>query len=802
MNIAKVIVDVPAGSINQTFDYEIPERFQEMLRPGMRVIVPFGSRKVMGYVVARTGESDFDHLKELIDILDLTPILTPELLDLGKWLAEETISLYITAFQAMLPQVLKANYKKELERLTTESLSEQLEVLFAGRDFISYEELGNAGVSFYQVQKAIQAGDIAVHYQVKSRVTKKHITFLKPAREVYLLEEALQDMSNKAKKQQEILAFFIERPEEIELNYILKKFGTTRAVINALQNKNLLTALKKEVYRNPHDDQAFEKTAALTLTKQQQKALKPVRQHIHEDRHDVFLLHGVTGSGKTEIYLQAIQDVIDKGEEAIVLVPEISLTPQMVRRFKGRFGSNVAVLHSALSHGEKYDEWRRVHRKEVQVVVGARSAVFAPFENLGIIIIDEEHENSYKQEDQPRYHARDVAIHRGENHQCPVILGSATPTLESYARAQKGVYQLTTLNKRTNDKAMPEVNIVDMRDELHAGNRSMFSRSLKDNMEERIKRGEQIVLLLNRRGYSTFVMCRECGHVKECPHCDIALTFHKYNNRLKCHYCSFEEPMPMYCPSCSSDLIRFFGTGTQRIEESLTQLIPEARVLRMDVDTTRRKGAHEKLLTQFANKEADILLGTQMIAKGLDFENVTLVGVLTADSMLNLPDFRSSEKTFQLLTQVSGRAGRHELPGEVIVQTYTPEHYSIEMASHYNFIQFYQHEMKVRKKFQYPPYVFLALITVSHQNHVTAVQTTQKIVKTLRTYVGEDTVILGPSPSPISRVKDRYRWQCMVKYKQEPQLRTLIYKIIRQFDEEMRKDDLQISADMQPYQLM
>ncbi|TFJ94601.1 primosomal protein N' [Lentibacillus salicampi] len=802
MTIAKVIVDVPASSINQTFDYIIPERFQDILQPGMRVIVPFGPRKIMGYVVARVSESSFNRLKEIIDILDLTPILTPELLDLGKWLAEKTLSLYITAFQAMLPQVLKANYKKELERLTDAPLSEKLEIFFAGRDFASYEELENGGVSFYHVQKAIQAGDIAVHYLVKSRVTKKYTTFLKPARDGHLLEEALQDMSNKAKKQQEILAFFIEHPEEIELNSVIKQFETTRSVINALLNKGFLTLLKKEVYRNPYDDDQFEQTNPLELTEQQQAAIEPVKQHIKDNVHDVFLLHGVTGSGKTEIYLQAIQDVIDKGEEAIVLVPEISLTPQMVRRFKGRFGSNVAVMHSALSHGERYDEWRRIHRKEVQVVVGARSAVFAPFENLGIIIIDEEHENSYKQEDSPRYHARDVAIQRGEYHRCPVILGSATPALESYARAQKGVYKLSTLTKRTNEKAMPEVNIVDMRDELHAGNRSMFSRSLKDNIAKRISRGEQVVLLLNRRGYSTFVMCRECGHVQECPHCDIALTFHKHSNQLKCHYCAYEEPMPMDCPSCSSDLIRFFGTGTQRIEEALTQLIPEARVLRMDVDTTRRKGAHEKLLNQFAEKQADILLGTQMIAKGLDFENVTLVGVLTADSMLNLPDFRSSEKTFQLLTQVSGRAGRHDLPGEVIVQTYTPEHYSIELAGHYNFLQFYQQEMQVRKQFQYPPYVYLALITVSHQNHVKAVQSTQKIVKSLWKHVQQDTVILGPTPSPISRIKDRYRYQCMVKYKQEPGLRTLLSKIIRQFDDDVRKDDLQISVDMQPYQLM
>ncbi|MFC4557061.1 primosomal protein N' [Virgibacillus kekensis] len=802
MNIAKVIVDVPASSINQTFDYKIPERFQEILNVGMRVIVPFGPRKIMGFVVGRTDESSFDKLKEISDILDITPVLTDELLGLGKWLADETLSMYITVFQAMLPQVLKAQYRKELVRMTEDSLPEDLENFFAGRDFVVYEEFEAAKISFYQLQKAIQDGDISVNYQVKSKITKKHITVVEPRIEPHSLEEEILDLPKIAKKQKELLAYFIDHPEPIDQKILVQKCNTSKSTIKALVDKGLLVTFKQEVYRNPYDDNAYARTVALELTEQQQEAIAPIKQHIREETHDTFLLHGVTGSGKTEVYLQAIQDVIDNGKEAIVLVPEISLTPQMVRRFKGRFGSNVAVMHSGLSSGEKYDEWRRIHRKEVQVVVGARSAIFAPFEKIGIIIIDEEHENSYKQEDQPRYHARDVAIYRGRNHNCPVILGSATPTLESYARAQKGVYQLATLTKRTNNSEMPDVEIVDMRDELHAGNRSMFSRKLKESIEACISRGEQAVLLLNRRGYSTFVMCRDCGHVKECPHCDIALTYHKNSNRLKCHYCSYEEPMPKICPECNSDLIRFFGTGTQRIEENLTQLIPEARVIRMDVDTTRRKGSHEKLLTQFANKEADILLGTQMIAKGLDFENVTLVGVLTADSMLHLPDFRSSEKTFQLLTQVSGRAGRHELPGEVIVQTYTPDHYSIQLASNYDYTTFFQNEMRTRKAFQYPPYVFLSLITVSHPNHVSAVQATQKIVQLLMKNVGEDTVVLGPTPSPIARMKDRYRYQCMVKYKNEPNLRTLIRKIIRQFDEEVRKNDLLITVDMQPYQLM
>ncbi|GAA0612698.1 primosomal protein N' [Virgibacillus siamensis] len=802
MNIAKVIVDVPASSINQTFDYLIPEKYADILVPGMRVIVPFGPRKIMGFVVGQTSESSFDSLKEIDEVLDLTPVLTRELLDLGKWLAEETLSLYITAFQVMLPQVLKARYKKELERLTDETLSQDLESLFAGRDFVPYEELEDTNLSYSKVQQAIQDGDVTVNYLVKSRVTKKQVTMIKPNRESHLLEEACQELPGNAKKQQQLLQYFIENPYEVEQNILIKKLKTTRSVIKALLDKQLLIASKKEIYRNPYEDSTFEKTEALELTKEQQQAITPIRNSIRQNQHDVFLIHGVTGSGKTEIYLQAIQDVIKQGKEAIVLVPEISLTPQMVKRFKGRFGSNVAVMHSALSSGEKYDEWRRIHRKEVQVVVGARSAIFAPFENIGIIIIDEEHENSYKQEDNPRYHARDVAIHRGEIHQCPVVLGSATPTLESYARAHKGVYKLATLRKRTNEKDMPDVEIVDMRNELHEGNRSMFSRTLIEKMEHRIAKGEQIVLLLNRRGYSTFVMCRDCGHVKECPHCDIALTYHKNSNRLKCHYCSYEEPMPVFCPSCNSDLIRFFGTGTQRIEESLVQLIPEARVIRMDVDTTRGKGAHEKLLNQFVSKQADILLGTQMIAKGLDFANVTLAGVLTADSMLHLPDFRSSEKTFQLLTQVSGRAGRHDLPGEVIIQTYTPEHYSIQLASHYDFVQFYRIEMNTRKTFQYPPYVFLTLITVSHQNHVTVVQTAQRIAQLLQQQVEDGTVILGPTPSPIARMKDRYRYQCMIKYKSEPNLRRTIKKVIRQFDEDMRKNDLQIHVDMQPYQLM
>src|SRR5699024_2288777 len=471
------------------------------------------------------------------------------------------------------------------------------------------------------------------------------------------LVEYEKQLAKNAHRQKQILNYFIEHNQPIEQNKLYKELGISRTNLKPLLEKELITLTQKEIYRNPYD-RDFKKTYKKSLTEEQNNAIKPIHKAIENNKNETFLLHGVTGSGKTEIYLQAIDNVINKGQEAIVLVPEIALTPQMVEQFKGRFGERVAVMHSALSIGEKYDEWLKIRRGEVQVVVGARSAIFAPFKNLGIIIIDEEHEGTYKQEDTPRYHARDVAIERARINNCPVVLGSATPTLESFARAEKSVYTLLTLSKRTNNKPMPNVDVVDMRAELHSGNRTMFSSTLIDKMKLAISKNEQVVLLLNRRGYSNFALCRDCGHVEQCPNCDISLTYHKGHNSLKCHYCSYEMTMPNKCPACTSDLISFFGTGTERVEEALKKLLPTLKIIRMDVDTTRRKGAHERLLNKFSAGEADVLLGTQMIAKGLDFENVTLVGVLAADSMLHLPDFRAAEKTFQLLTQVSGRAGR------------------------------------------------------------------------------------------------------------------------------------------------
>jgi primosomal protein N' (replication factor Y) len=805
MNIAKVIVDVPARQTDRAFDYLIPDDYQDLIQPGVRVIVPFGPRSLQGFVVAVEAVSDISKLKSISQLLDIEPILNQELLQLGKWVTEQTLSYQISSFQAMLPAALKAKYEKELELKKPNQLSfmpDALQSLFKQSSTVQWTDNENQPELMKSIQKEIKNGNIEVNYVVKARGKKKTQKVLFLDVTIDEASKTLDTMSSQAARQKEIMEYFLnQRVQEVPRALLKKELSTTDAPIKALIEKGILIERDIEIYRDPHGDKKFKRTQPLPLTEEQSNAIIPILQSIENNQHQTYLLYGVTGSGKTEVYLQSIEEVLKKGKQAIVLVPEISLTPQMVERFKGRFGSSVAVLHSGLSIGEKYDEWRKIYRKEVNVVVGARSAIFAPFENLGIIIIDEEHESSYKQEENPRYHARDVAIYRGGYHNCPVVLGSATPTLETFARANKGLYKLLPLTKRMHGKGMPEVEIIDMREELREGNRSMFSTLLFEKLQDRIQKGEQTVLFLNRRGYSTFIMCRDCGFVVTCPDCDISLTYHRSQQLVKCHYCGYEEPVVKQCPACQSDHIRFFGTGTQKVEEEIGKLLPEARIIRMDVDTTSRKGSHEKLLTAFGEGKADILLGTQMIAKGLDFPKVTLVGVLTADTMLHLPDFRSSEKTFQLLTQVSGRAGRHELPGEVVIQTYTPDHYSVELASQHNYKDFYLKEMGLRKLYQYPPFFYVTLITISHPEITKVVGVTEKISAYLRSNLSNQTIVLGPAASPIPRIKNRYRYQCMIKYKDEPMLKTCLKDLMDHYQKEMQQD-LQITIDMNPYMIM
>ncbi|MBM7647183.1 primosomal protein N' (replication factor Y) [Bacillus ectoiniformans] len=803
MQVASVIVDVAAMQTDRAFDYLIPEKWTGLIQPGMRVIVPFGPRQIQGFVTELKQASDVKKLKSIVEPMDLLPVLNPELLELADWLTETTLCFKISAYQVMLPAAMKAKYDKVFRlRESSEGIEQETIQLFGGRKEIAWDEVESAGM-LTRFRQEVKADRVELVYQVKSKGNKKTMRMIGSRRAKKELTALANEIPANAQKQKLVLAYISEQTKEtISAKEIMEATGASNSTIKTLTDKGILFEEQQEIYRDPYEHANFRQTKPLDLTDQQAKAIEPIINTINKNTHDTFLLYGVTGSGKTEIYLQSIQRVLEKGKEAIVLVPEIALTPQMVNRFKGRFGDDVAVLHSGLSVGEKYDEWRKIQRKEVKVVVGARSAVFAPFENLGIIIIDEEHETSYKQEENPRYHAREAAIKRASHYSCPVILGSATPSLESFARAQKGVYQLLTLSKRMNDQALPDVNIIDMREELREGNRSMFSRTLFEKLEDRIAKGEQTVLFLNRRGHSSFVMCRDCGYVAGCPNCDISLTYHRHSHHMKCHYCGYEERVPNICPECQSEHIRYFGTGTQKVEEELGKLLPHARVVRMDVDTTSRKGSHEKLLRQFEEGKADILLGTQMIAKGLDFPNITLVGVLSADTMLHIPDFRSSEKTFQLLTQVSGRAGRHELSGEVVIQTYTPEHYSIQLAGKQNYDQFYEQEMMIRKMGNYPPFYYLALVTVSHEDVMTASSVTEKITQFIGSRISSQAIILGPVASPIPRINNRYRYQCLIKYKREPKLNEALKKVTEHYTKQYKDKSLQVAVDVNPFIMM
>ena len=803
--VAKVIVDVPTMQTDQPFTYLVPENLNEQLAVGMRVEVPFGNgnRHVQGFVLAiepmaaTVLDETNVQLKELVAVLDLKPVLNTEMLALADYMKEKTFAFKITCLQTMLPSVMRADYQKYI--YLTDELSEELQdQLFYGLEEISWDEAQERGL-LPQLMALRKQQKVDIRYEVTTRNKVKMVRFIQAAKEFEQLEEIRLGLRKGAKKKEQLL-YYLQRlgTEKVTAVKEMKELGFSTALLNEAAKNGWLTFIEKEAYRDPFANQTFEKTTALSLNAEQQVAVETILQSVQEQQSQTYLLEGITGSGKTEVYLQVIAEVLNQGKTAIMLVPEISLTPQMVQRFKSRFGEHVAVMHSGLSQGEKYDEWRKIERGEAEVVVGARSAIFAPIENIGVIIVDEEHEASYKQEETPRYHARDLAIWRSEYHHCPVVLGSATPSLESRARAQKNVYQRLRLTQRANQAAtLPTIDVVDMRQEVENGNVSSFSMSLQEKLQERLEKNEQSVLLLNRRGYSSFVMCRDCGYVLPCPNCDISLTLHMDSKTMKCHYCGHEERIPYRCPNCGQDKIRYYGTGTQKVEEELQTLLPDSRILRMDVDTTRRKGAHEKILRTFGEGQADILLGTQMIAKGLDFPNVTLVGVLNADTALNLPDFRSSERTFQLLTQVSGRAGRAEKPGEVIIQSFNPEHYAIQLAKAQDYEDFYTKEMYIRHRGDYPPYYFTVQITASHPEENEAAKQMFQIATKLKQGLSPQAILLGPTPNAIMRVNNRYFYQVIIKYKQEPMLQPLLKEILTDTQRATARG-LKLSIDAEP----
>ncbi|CAG7603886.1 primosomal protein N' [Paenibacillus solanacearum] len=825
---AKVIVDVPAKQTNRAFDYRVPDSMKDWIAVGSRVGVPFGPRTLQGFVVElhEGSEMDAGKIKPIGQTLDLTPPLTPELVKLGRWMSRTYMCHEITALQAMIPGALKAKYERHVcarepqgqQHALLLPVQQEIMQFVRSRETVELDSLlARYASEGALIRQLIVEGYLEEIQLVKDRMTTKKALTVFPPEQLEQLDGWIEELPARAAKQKEVLEHFKQQPDPIKLTELLSELNISASTVKGLAERGWLRIEEVEVQRDPYASRSFKPTSPLPLTPEQQQVYGRIRDSLHARQRHVFLLQGVTGSGKTEVYLQSIQSCLDLGREAIVLVPEISLTPQMVERFKGRFGNRVAVLHSRLSHGERYDEWRKIVRRDVQVVIGARSAIFAPFTNLGLIIIDEEHETTYKQEESPKYHARDVAVARARYHGASVVLGSATPSLESIFRTlpqarqqateQRPAFELLSMPSRVEGRPLPKVNIVDMREELKNGNRSMFSRDLYKAIEERLHKKEQIVLLLNRRGYATFVMCRTCGYVADCPHCDISLTYHQSSKAIRCHYCGYAERELSVCPDCGSEHIRHFGTGTQRVEEELGKLFPGIRVIRMDVDTTTEKGSHEKWLTMFRNRQADVLLGTQMVAKGLDFPYVTLVGALAADSVLNLPDFRSAERTFQLLTQVAGRAGRHQLPGEVFVQTYTPEHYSIISASRHDYASFMQKEMQMRQLHNYPPFHRLVLLTLSHEQVPLLLRSGEMLASRLKelsqSLAGRaEMEVLGPVASPISRIKDRYRFQCMIKYRGETDIASILEQASTVLDEAVKGQKLTLSIDVDPLLLM
>ncbi|GGA33080.1 primosomal protein N' [Kroppenstedtia guangzhouensis] len=801
--IAAVIVDVAADGTDKPFDYLIPAELETEVEVGSRVKVPFGPRKRIGYVIDFPEKPQTDRLRPILEVMDLSPPLTPELVRLARWMAEVYLCPLITVLQAMVPAVLKGNYRRFLRpgpAFAGEDLLPETEArlirLLRERDELPLEKaLSLEGVTRPLIRRMVDDGRLEMEERVGDRTSRRKRWWVVSNQPAARLRQEAESLPKNAVRQREVLYHVAAGPEEIPLQELLARLKVPRSAVDRLVEKGLLQRVEKEEFRDPFGGRSFERTRPLPLTSEQDRAFQSILRPLRAGEHRTLLLHGVTGSGKTEIYLQAITETLDSGRQAIVLVPEISLTPQMVRRFKGRFGDEVAVLHSGLSDGERFDEWRKIRSGEVKVAIGARSAVFAPFPRLGLVVIDEEHESSYKQEEQPRYHAREVARWRCREHGAVLVLGTATPSVESYFRARTGRFEWVTLNERVHGQSFPRVEVVDMREELKEGNRSIFSRPLRESLEACVDRGDQAVLFLNRRGFSTFVLCRECGETVQCPHCDISLTYHRTNQTLRCHYCGYTTGVPRECPSCNSSHIRYFGTGTQRVEEEMARLMPGIRVIRMDVDTTGRKGAHERLLSAFGEGKADVLLGTQMIAKGLDFPRVTLVGVIAADTMLHLPDFRAAERTFQLLTQVGGRAGRHEKSGRVVVQTYSPEHYSIRLAAGYETETFYRQECLIRKRHRYPPFCRLFTLLLSHPDRGGLMTAGHRAAQFLMPRLPEGGEVLGPVPASIPRIKDRYRIQIMIKYEDLTDEPTDLVEAMRQLKTRLKDPDLRIGID-------
>lgn len=803
--IASIIVDNRSKEVDKSFDYIIPEEMDTLVKVGMRVVVPFGggNKYIEGYIINIKDESEFDRgrLKSIADLIDATIYFDEEMLSLAYFLRSRYISTLGETFKMIMPSGI--NVKESLYIKLNDNIdnidnrlrikhSNLIKLLNSSTEYVPFKSNSSSGITRAMLYSGEIDGILNIKREMKQSVNKK-ITEVYKISDYEKAMDFIKDGNKKYRKQIEVLNRIIDNGEGLTIGELCKKYECSSSVIKGLEIKGLLIRVSVEIYRNPSDKKYVFDSVELTI--EQKSAIKSILDN-YKNGKPVTLIHGVTGCGKTEVYLNLVQRVIKQGYGAIVMVPEIALTPQTLERFKGRFGEVVAILHSRLSDGERYDEWRRIKGGTVKVVVGARSAVFAPVKNLKLIVIDEEHEYSYKSEVTPKYLTHEVAEFRIKSNNGLLLLGSATPSLDSYYKALSGEYGLVEINKRINNKKLPEVRIINMCDELKGGNKSIFSMELYDSIKSNLEKGEQTILFLNRRGHSTFISCRSCGYVSKCTNCDVSLTYHAQSNKLMCHYCGFEYDIPKICPKCGSKYIKFFGTGTEKIEMEIKRGFPKARILRMDLDTTRKKGEHERIYNEFKEHNGDILIGTQMISKGMDFKDVTLVGIIAADTTLNLPDFRAAERTFQLLTQVSGRAGRGEVEGKVIVQTYDPDHYSIQLASRHDYINFYNKEIEFRRILNNPPFSDILYIVLTSESEELLINTCMKIAGEIQNIIdGGRVEMLGPAPCSISKIKKLYRWHIMLKGNSFPyykRMDELLHSLIP-------INKVNYSIDMNPY---